>query len=137
MSSSVASSRVAPPCLSSSTLDFDFSASPPAWVWDEVRLAVAQQQSKASSLPRSTPPPSQATHVGLAPARRAELPHCVGRLLPEAFNIVGSRIPRARPSHTGSQVKHSFTFNFAGYAVHAATLEAMRKSLPSALKSIQ
>lgn len=53
-----------------------------------------------------------------------------GSELPEAFGIAGSRLPRARPSSTGSQVKHSFTFDFGGYAVPAATLKSLRKSFP-------
>ena len=117
----VASSRVAPPC-SSSTLDFDFTASPPQWVWDEVRRAVAQEQRMASSLPKTPSPP--ATRVRLTPARGSSLHHGVGRPISDALNVVGSRLPRARPSHTGSQVKKEF----AGHAADEATLEKKRKS---------
>ncbi|MCJ1428222.1 hypothetical protein MMC29_006130, partial [Sticta canariensis] len=137
MSPSVASSRAAPPCSTSSTcLSFtNFFAPPPLSVSTAVKLAVAQQQSRASAL--STPPPSPLKHVWLAPSRGSGPHHGVGRPLPKAFNIVGSRLARARPSHTGPQVKHSFTFNFGGYAVHAATLESMRgRSLKPAIQSI-
>ncbi|MCJ1426599.1 hypothetical protein MMC29_004502 [Sticta canariensis] len=139
MSSSVAFSRVGPPCSTSSTLlsYTNFFAPPPRSVSAAVELAVAQQQSRVSSSSLSTPPPSPATHVWLAPARGSGSHHGVGRSLPEAFNIVGSRIARARPSPTGPQVKHSFTFDFGGYAVHAATLESMRGRSPKpAIKSI-
>ncbi|MCJ1426428.1 hypothetical protein MMC29_004331 [Sticta canariensis] len=137
MSPSIASSRVSPPCSTrSSILSFtNFFAPPPRSVSAAVELAVAQQQSRASHLSRSTPPPSLSKHVWLAPARGSGPHHGVGKPVQEAFNIFGSRLPRARPSHTGSKVKHSFTFNFGGYAVHAATLESMRKSFPSPLKN--
>ncbi|MCJ1423999.1 hypothetical protein MMC29_001886 [Sticta canariensis] len=139
MSPSIAFSRVAPPCsTSSSILSYtNFFAPPPRSVSTAVELAVAQQQSRASLLSLSTLPPSPSKHVWLAPARGSGPHHGVGRPLQEAFNIVGSRLPRARPSHTGPQVKHSFTFDFGGYAVHAATLESMRKPFPSPLKITQ
>ena len=110
-----------PPC-SSSSIDFDFTASPPQWVWDEVRRAVAQEQRKTSSLPK--PPPQPATRVRLTPARGSSLHRGVGRPTSDALNVVGSRLPRARPSHTGSQVKK----DVAGHAVDEATLEKKCKS---------
>lgn len=60
-----------------------------------------------------------------------------GRKVEVAFSNAGSRLPRARPSSAGSQVKHSFTFDFGGYAVPAATIESMRKSFdPSNLWAV-
>lgn len=54
----------------------------------------------------------------------------VDRLFPEF--IARSRIPRARPSQTSSQVKHSFTFSRSGSA--AATQESLRNRFPDPSK---
>lgn len=53
-----------------------------------------------------------------------------GSELPAASSNAGSRLPRVRPSSTGSRVKYGFTSDIGGHAVPAATPKSLRKSFP-------
>ena len=74
--------------------------------------------------------PPLASQVSPAPAQGSgSTQRRSGRSNPDAFSLAGSRLPRARPSSTGSRVEHRSTFDFGGFAVPAATLKSMRKCL--------
>lgn len=112
LSNVAASPRASPPCSSTSS---------------------SQHVSCLSFCSFTAPPPplssvaSSQVSPALAQGSSGSAHGHFGRLVQDAFSIAGSRLPRVRPSSTGSPVEHRFTFDFGGYAVPAATLESMRK----------